>query len=99
MNGKKINWKCGALLTALILFTCFNQKVNAQTDPFAPYINSVPGIIKTISKTDSVSGVNAITTTKFLFASRDKMNTVYAIMARPQQAGPHPAILFLHGGG
>jgi dienelactone hydrolase len=99
MNVKKIDWNYGELWTTLIFFICFNQKVNAQADPFTAYINNVPEIIKTISKTDSASGDNAITTTKFLFASRDKINTVYAIMAKPQQAGPHPAILFLHGGG
>lgn len=86
-----VRWKYGLLAVAVTVI----QQLKAQTDPFAPYLNNIPPVVKTISETDS----GAVTTTKFLFASRDKSNAVYAIMARPQQAGKHPAILFLHGGG
>lgn len=88
-----------AWLVLLILPACFMQTAGAQTDPFVRYFNNIPSIIQTLSKTDSGSGSNVITVSKFIFSSRDKTNSVYAIMARPQQAGHYPAILFLHGGG
>ena len=68
-------------------------------DPFAPYLDSVPTVLTTISSTNSGSGVTAITTRRFTFSSKNGVNTVYAIMAYPQAAGVYPAILFNHGGG
>jgi dienelactone hydrolase len=86
-------------MALVVLPALFIQKACAQTDPFAPYLNSVPAVIRTLSKADSSDGSSVITISKFIFSSRDNSNAVYAIMARPQKAGRYPAILFLHGGG
>jgi dienelactone hydrolase len=95
MNQRNTKWSC----LGIMLFACSVLKSKAQTDPFAPYLNSIPETKKIISKADSTAGTISITTTKFVFASRNKLNAVYAIMARPRERGRHPAILFLHGGG
>lgn len=68
-------------------------------DPFNSYLNSIPIGKQEISQTTTGSGSAAITTRKFTFTSRGGVNTVYAILAFPQQAGIYPAIMCLHGGG
>jgi dienelactone hydrolase len=68
-------------------------------DPFSTYLTSVPTIFTTISTTNSGSGSSAITTKRFTFKSRGGVNTVFAIMAYPQQTGTYPAVMCLHGGG
>lgn len=74
--------------------------VTPAQDPFRSFLHQVPPVLKTLGKDTIVQGDSAITLTRFLFASRNGINTVYAVMARPQQLpGKHPAILFLHGGG
>jgi len=67
-------------------------------DPFTPYLKSIPQVLQTLSSTNSGSGDKAITTKEIVFASKNNINKVYAIMAYPQKAGKYPAILFLHGG-
>jgi dienelactone hydrolase len=83
-----------ALFTVLLCYHC----VFANTDPFKPYLNSIPNVIKVISETNTGAEA-AITTRKFLFGSRNNINTVYAIMSFPQKPGTYPGILILHGGG
>lgn len=68
-------------------------------DPFRSWLTSIPAIVNTISVVNSGSGASAITTKKFRFSARGGVDTVYAIMAYPQQAGTYPGILMLHGGG
>ncbi|MEN8155527.1 MAG: PA14 domain-containing protein [Bacteroidota bacterium] len=68
-------------------------------DPFVPFINSIPSVGEVISTTNSVHGSTPITTKLLTYSSRNSLNTVYAIMAYPQDAGKYPGMLFLHGGG
>jgi dienelactone hydrolase len=68
-------------------------------DPFLPFLDHAAVPKDTLSTENMGSGASAITVRKFTFASRNGVNTVYAILAQPQQAGNYPAILFLHGGG
>jgi dienelactone hydrolase len=82
-----------------ISFFSFFQSALAFDDPFTPYLNSIPPITQTISNTNTGSGSTAITTKEITFSSRSGVNTVYAVMAYPQQAGKYPAVLCLHGGG
>ncbi|MXV17230.1 RICIN domain-containing protein [Hufsiella ginkgonis] len=76
-----------------------NKLTTLATDPFAAYLTSTPAIFSTISTTNSGSGASAITVKRFTFKSRGGVNTVFGIMAYPQQAGTYPGILLLHGGG
>lgn len=69
-----------------------------KNDPFIPYLKSIPRVLQTLSSTNSGSGDSAITTKEIVFASKNNINKVYAIMAYPRKAGKYPAILFLHGG-
>jgi len=69
-----------------------------SNDPFAPYVKSIPRVLETLSSANSGSGNKAITTKEIVFASKNNINKVYAIMAYPRKAGKYPAILFLHGG-
>lgn len=69
-----------------------------NNDPFAPYLKSIPPVLETLSNTNSGSGDSAIITKEIVFASKNNVNRVYAIMAYPQKAGKFPAVLFLHGG-
>jgi dienelactone hydrolase len=89
-------------LFILLLFTLqinLLQSAQAGTDPYASYLNSVPTVKQVISEVSSGSGSSAITIRKFIFNSRNNINSVYAIMAYPQQQGVYPALLILHGGG
>jgi dienelactone hydrolase len=88
---------CCAILSTAIF--CLSTCVQAFDDPFIPYLSTTPTVFKTISEVRSGSGTAAITTKKFTFLSRGGIDTVYAVMASPQQAGRYPAIMFLHGGG
>jgi dienelactone hydrolase len=83
----------------VVLLFAFIQSAKANSDPFKPYLKRVPSVVKIISEVNSGTGTSAITTRKFTFASRDGRDTVYAIMAFPQQPGVYPGIMFLHGGG
>ncbi|MDB5032287.1 alpha/beta fold hydrolase [Mucilaginibacter sp.] len=87
-----------AILFAFVMLTL---KVSAKsyTDPFIPFLNSIPTVKQVISEVNSGEGSAAITTRKFIFNSRNNINSVYAIMAFPQKEGAYPAILVLHGGG
>ena len=93
-KGFKMNKTKLALLSFLF---CYSSAF-AITDPFKPFLNSIPTVIKVTSETNS-GGEAGITTRKFLFSSRNKINTVYAIMSFPQKPGSYPGILVLHGGG
>jgi dienelactone hydrolase len=77
---------------------------NAQpgVDPFIPYLTGkAPAVVKELGEeTDSVK------VRKLVFHSRDVAvngstvpTDVYAVIARPLQAGNYPGILVLHGGG
>ncbi|HEY4327202.1 MAG TPA: dienelactone hydrolase family protein [Mucilaginibacter sp.] len=89
------------IFVALLLLSqfCLFQLVKAQTDPYTPYLKSVPIIKQVISEINSDTGSTPITTRKFIYGSKNNENSVYAIMAYPQQQGKYPAIMFLHGGG
>lgn len=109
-----LRWIFSILFSCLVLFASakdvyltstgvnMNDKLTEGTnieDPFSPYLNSVPRITQLISEVNSGSGISAITTRKFTFSSKGGKNTIYAIMAYPQQAGIYPAVMCLHGGG
>ncbi len=83
------------LLTFLLWYNC----AFAITDPFNPYLKSIPTVNRIISETNSGTEGSAITTRKFIFNSRKNINTVYAIISFPQKGGFYPGILVLHGGG
>jgi dienelactone hydrolase len=83
----------------LVLQLTLLQSARAEGDPYAPYLNSIPAVIKSIAEINSGSGDSAITTKRFTFGSRNNINTVYAITAYPQKQGVYPALLILHGGG
>ena len=85
-------------LFALVLLA-LQISAKADTDPFVPYLHSLPTVKQVISEVNSGEGSSAITTRKFTFNSRNNINVVYAIMAFPQQQGVYPAMLILHGGG
>ncbi|MEI9944477.1 MAG: dienelactone hydrolase family protein [Chitinophagaceae bacterium] len=90
-----MNYAKLTLLSILLYYNC----AFAITDPFKPYLNSIPTVSKVISETNTGAGEAAITSRKFLFNSRNNINTVYAIMSFPQKRGSYPGILVLHGGG
>ena len=69
-----------------------------EADPFAPYVNSVPNVLETLSITNIGTGAAAITVKEIVFASRGNINKVYGIMAYPQRSGKFPGLLVLHGG-
>ncbi|ANI89965.1 hypothetical protein A9P82_12120 [Arachidicoccus ginsenosidimutans] len=86
----------------LIVLVCFGGwvKTNAQSDPFLPYLKTVPNVIKVLSCLNYGTGDSAITVKKFTIGTRDDLDTVYAIMAYPKNLqGKHPGLVFLHGGG
>jgi len=109
-----LRWIFSLSLSCLVFFTSAEDVYLSSTvvnttnnltegksivDPFTPYLNSVPRITQLISEVNSGSGISAITTRKFTFSSKGGVNTIYAIMAYPQQAGIYPALMCLHGGG
>src|SRR5690242_17751643 len=83
----------------LVSFFLWYNCAFATTDPFQPYLNSIPTVSKVISENSVGSSETEITTRKFLFNSRNNLNTVYAIISFPQKMGSYPGILVLHGGG
>lgn len=93
----------GQLKLFVVLFLTLQinllQSVKADPDPYTPYLNSVPQVQQVLSEVNSGTGSSAITTRKFIFGSHNNINSVYAIMAYPQQQGVYPALLILHGGG
>ena len=76
-----------------------SKRAVAFNDPFIPFLESVPSVKDTIKVESEGSGNSAITIESFTFSSRNDTNTVYGILAYPQQAGTYPGILTLHGGG
>jgi dienelactone hydrolase len=87
-----------SILLFLIL-TLILKIAKADTDPYAPYLNSMPVVKQVLSEVNTGDGPNAITTRKFIFISQKNGNAVYAIMAYPQRQSVYPALLILHGGG
>jgi dienelactone hydrolase len=85
------------LLYCFLLF--FPTNTFARTDPFDSYLTHIPTVTKVISESNSSDKDAAIVTRRFLFESRNGMNTIYAIIAFPQKTGIYPALLALHGGG
>lgn len=86
----------------LICFMCYISlfvSAKPNEDPFHVYLTSTPQIKQVLSEEQTGSGKSAITTKKFSFTSAVNGNTVYAIMAQPQEKGKYPALLILHGGG
>ncbi len=69
-----------------------------NNDPFKNYLYSLPDKITTLS-TNSTYNIIPTTTEKFVFKSKDDINTVYSVLSYPQQKGKYPTILILHGGG
>ncbi len=88
-----------SIMLVVVAGLFFAQNVLAFDDPFVPYLASIPPVNQTISDTNSGTGASAITTKEITFSSRGGVNTVYAIIAYPQQAGKYPGLLALHGGG
>ena len=86
-------------LVLSVLFICCLNTAKAETDPYAPYMNSIPTVKQVLSEDTSGTGDSVIITRKFIFSSRNNINLVYAIMASPKQVGKYPAVMFLHGGG
>lgn len=75
----------------------FTSIIDAN-DPFKNYLYSLPDDITTLS-TNSSYNIIPTTTEKFVFKSKDDVNTVYSILSYPQQEGKYPTMLILHGGG
>jgi dienelactone hydrolase len=90
-------FKAFALLLLAMQFSLLT--IAKDKDPFIPYLRSAATVKQVFSEENTGTGSAAITTRKFLLNSRDNINTVYTIMAFPQQKGVYPAILILHGGG
>ena len=80
--------------TVLSLLIAFFVNVHAAQDPFTPYLDAKsPTIVRELSRKDS-AGINI---REIVFQSRDS-SEIYAVIATPNSAGKHPALLVLHGG-
>jgi len=89
------------VMSVVFFMLCASLFVLAKPngDPFEAYLYSTPKIKEVLSEKQKGSGVSAIIIKKFIFTSAVNGNSVYAIMAQPQQEGKYPALLILHGGG
>jgi dienelactone hydrolase len=84
------------LIFFLSLPLCAETEVPAN-DPFLPYLDGkAPEILREIPNCKPVP--EGVTLRQVVFRSRDQ-SEIFAVIAQPNSAGPHPGLLVLHGGG
>lgn len=73
------------------------RAAEAPADPFAPYLTGrAPEILREVS--DNSPPSEGVTVRRVVFRSREN-SEIFAVIATPKTAGPHPGMLVLHGGG
>lgn len=88
--------------TFALLFVTFLPVVStlplaAAEDPFAPYLTGrAPEILQEFPESGTPPA--GVTVRRVVFRSRENAE-IFAVIATPKTAGPHPGMLVLHGGG